>query len=162
MDAYDGIEKRQRHLPHWEQPGGSYFITLALRRPAPVDLSDPDVAPLIISALRHLDGQRYWLYEYAVMPDHVHAIVRVPSLRGQSEPLWRILKSLKGFTARRINEATGRSGPLWQQETHDHLIRGEDDYLRIAAYIIDNARRRGLVHEPTGWPWAGRGRGDGP
>ena len=58
-----------------------------------------------------------------------------------------------------INEVCGRRGPLWQDETYDHIIRNQADYQETAAYILDNAPRKGLVKQATDWPWWGKGGG---
>ena len=49
--------------------------------------------------------------------------------------LSEILHSWKSFTANAINRALGRKGVLWQDESHDHLVRSEASLARITAYI---------------------------
>ncbi len=159
MHEIGGFGIRRRHLPHWEEPGATYFLTFCLLRPPTVDLTDPPIAQLVVDAIRYFDGRRYWLYDYTVMPDHVHLILQVIDCGGRSERLWRITHSLKSWLAHQINDLVGRTGPVWQQESYDHLIRSDLDYAEKAAYILDNARRRGLVEDPAAWPWCGHGRG---
>jgi REP element-mobilizing transposase RayT len=160
MERYiNGFRKRSRHLPHWEDPGATYFITFTLRKPAQVDLTQPRIARLIVNALRFLDGDRYLLYDYTVMPDHVHAIIQPMAEGSSAESLSRITHSLKSWLAHKINELCGRRGPLWQDETYDHIIRNQADYQETAAYILDNAPRKGLVEQATDWPWWGKGSG---
>jgi len=154
--------RRKRRLPHWEGPGETYFLRFSLLHPSLVDLTRPDVAPIIIDALRFHDNQRYWLYDYTVMPDHVHAILKPVVRDGKTERLGDITGSLKGFMAYRINRLIGRSGNLWQDETYNHIIRDEREYHAWAKYILENAQARGLIDDPTQWPWWGRGSGDGP
>ncbi len=153
------FERRARHLPHWEEPGATYYVTFALRRPPPVDLTRPDIGRLIVGALRHFDGRRYVLYDYTVMPDHIHFILRPLGPPGESERLSRITQSLKGWLAYRINRLCARSGPLWQDESYDHILRNDADYQEKAGYILDNPSRRGLIADPTEWPWWGKGSG---
>jgi putative transposase len=126
------FERRKRDLPHWEEPGATYFIRFAVRRASEVDLTQCDVASIIIDALRHFDGVRYWLYDYTVMPDHVHAILKPIVREGKTEYLWSVMRSLKGWAAPRINAALKRSGPLWRDETYDHIIRDQAEYERCA------------------------------
>ena len=159
MREIQAFERRRRHLPHWEEPGATYFVTMCLQRPPVADLTDPTLASLVVGALRHFDGKRYWLYDYTVMPDHVHAILKVVEREGKSERLWNITHSLKSWLAHRINETLGRNGQVWQHESYDHLIRNQEDYEEKAAYILDNPIRRGLITDSTQWPWWGRGRG---
>ncbi len=157
--SVDALERRKRHLPHWEAPGEAYFITFCLARPPAVDLTEARFASLVVAALCHFDGSRYILYDYVVMPDHVHCILQPTVADGRTEPLSRIMQSLKGWLARQINAAAGRSGKLWQTETYDHLLRNVADYEEKSAYILDNPFRSGLVQQGAEWAWCGRGSG---
>ncbi|HJN17400.1 MAG TPA: transposase [Armatimonadota bacterium] len=146
-------------MPHWEEPGATYFLRFGLQRPAVVDLTVPEIGRLVVGALKHWDGDRYVLYDYTVMPDHVHAILRPIVDAHSAEQLSRILGPLKGWLARQINALVGRQGPLWQAETYDHIIRDDADYLARAGYIFDNPHTEGLIADPLDWPWWGRGSG---
>jgi len=112
-----------------------------------------------VDALRFLDGRRYDLYDYIVMPDHVHAILRPIAEDGRAERITRIARHLKHWLGVRINQILGRSGPVWQIETYDHALRGEKDYEEKASYIYTNAQVAGLVDDPLDWPWWGQGNG---
>jgi len=151
---------RNRHLPHWEEPGAAYFVTFTLKMRHMCDLSSDELAPVIVGALRYFNGERYDLYEYVVMPDHVHAIMRVSLHGGTSESLDRIMHSIKSWTANRINERLGRTGTLWMDETYDHIIRDDEDYRNHAAYIWLNPFVAGLTDDPDMWPWFGDGQED--
>jgi len=153
------FEKRARHLPHWEGPGETYFVTFCLRRPPTVDLTDPEIAPLVVGALRHFDGRRYVLYDYTVMPDHVHLIMRPVVCNGRAERLHQITHSLKSWLAHAINKRLGRSGRVWQEEACDHVIRNDRDYEEKSTYIRNNPGERGLLGVLAEWPWWGTGSG---
>jgi REP element-mobilizing transposase RayT len=149
----------RRDLPHWEDPGATYFVRFSVRRSWPVDLTAPEIARIVIDALRFSDGRRYWLYDYTVMPDHVHVILK-PIVRDEkAEYLWSILRDVKGWSARQINKLLGRRGPLWRDESFDHIIRNRADYRESAEYILQNPAVAGLIEDPTEWPWWGKGSG---
>jgi len=150
--------RTRRHLPHWEEPGTTYFITFCLARGVRADLTRLEVAQILSGALHYFAGERYDLYDHTIMPDHVHAIIK-PMRRtdGSWEPLSRILHSIKSWTANRVNEALGRRGALWQDETYDHVIRDEKDYDTKSEYIWLNPVVAGLVQRPEDWPWWGNG-----
>ena len=152
----------RRRLPHWEQPGGTYFVTFRPADSSTVDLTSPDIAPLIIGAMRHFNGQRYRLYDYTIMPDHVHMIIQPEIMGGTCEPLYRIMHSIKSWTAHRINEALNRRGKFWLDESYDRLVRGQRDYEEKARYIWENPARRELVKDPADWPWWGNGQDAAP
>jgi len=156
----DGFRRRKRYLPHWEGPGEAYLLTFALRRPPVVDLTEERYGRLVVDALRFFDGKHYDLYDYTVMPDHVHVILKPIASAGKSGGLSRITHSLKSWLAHRINELAGREGDVWAKGSYDHVLRNQKDYEEKAAYILDNARRRGLVDDPAAWPWWGTGAAD--
>ncbi|MFQ6133931.1 MAG: transposase [Armatimonadota bacterium] len=148
---------RSRRLPHWEEPGATYFVRYSLRRPHACYLACVKPALIVIASLRFFHGRRLELYDYTVMPDHVHAIIRPIPARGTTEPLSRLLQVIKGWSARQINDMLGRTGSLWQDESYDRLLRGEEDYMAHANYVWENPVRQGLVGRAEEWPWWGRG-----
>jgi len=99
-------------------------------------LSDPGVRQIVSQAITHFQGTRYFLREWVVMPNHVHAVV-TPR---EEHSLSAILHSWKSFTANAINQHLGRVGSLWQKETFDHIVRSPEQLERIEQYIHDNPR----------------------
>ncbi|MGY6555494.1 MAG: HsdR family type I site-specific deoxyribonuclease [Wenzhouxiangella sp.] len=97
-------------------------------------LKDPANSRIVADALRHFDRDRYEIASFVVMPNHVHVLFR--PLAGHAIP--EILKSWKGFTARKINKRMGKNGALWQEEYWDRLVRNEGQFFKIAEYIRDN------------------------
>jgi REP element-mobilizing transposase RayT len=79
------------------------------------------------------------------MPNHVHVLFQL----FQGESLAKLVGSWKSFTTRRINATLNRHGSLWQDESYDHLIRDENEFVRAANYIRDNPVKAGLI----GWRW---------
>jgi hypothetical protein len=67
----------------------------------------------------------------------------------------RLMKSLKGFTAREANRLLGRTGePFWQRESYDHRVRDDAEWNRIAHYIEDNPVKAGLVSCAREYLWS--------
>jgi REP element-mobilizing transposase RayT len=112
-------------------------------------MGNSQVAELVADALRHFDGQRYRLYAWCIMPNHVHILIE-PLIPHQ---LSKILHSWKSFTATAANRLLHRSGDFWQPESYDHLIRDERDFAHAIDYIVDNPLKAGLKD----WPWVWRG-----
>jgi REP element-mobilizing transposase RayT len=82
------------------------------------------------------DGDRYWLGDYIVMPNHVHALVQV---RGAAQ-LQLVVRAWRNASTHRINRQLGRHGRLWQDDWFDHIVRDDEALARIRAYIRNNAR----------------------
>ncbi|MHC4702200.1 MAG: valine--tRNA ligase, partial [Planctomycetota bacterium] len=110
-------------------------------------LRDPGLAEIAHNALRHFDDRRYELVAWAVMPNHVHAIIRPFPGHELSE----IVQSWKSFTSKEINRRLGREGSVWMDEYYDHLIRNEKDFANQVDYVLANPEKAGLGH----WPWCG-------
>jgi len=64
-----------------------------------------------------------------------------------------ILKGIKGASARIVNQALQTCGPLWQEESFDHVIRSDESLAQRIDYIRQNPVRRGLVRMPEEYPW---------
>ena len=151
---------RRKKLPHQTCDGATHFVTFQRTKNVAVSLADPAIAPITINALQHFAGSRYLLYDYTVMPDHVHVILKpLPREKGL-EPLGRIVQSIKGWTARHINMVIGRRGAFWQDGSYDHIIRNRQDYEEKTKYIWNNPQVAGLVTDAERWPWSGRGQGE--
>jgi REP element-mobilizing transposase RayT len=171
-----GIWIRDRwYVPHVERPDSIYFVTFRLADSLPARyavtnapnealcriqstldkglgnrwLGRQDVATVVQEALYFWHGERYVLGPWAVMPNHVHLLIRPY----ESEELASIMHGLKSYTANKGNEVLGRTGAFWQREYYDRLVRSYKELDRIARYIVDNPERAGL--EP--WPWRGWG-----
>ena len=88
------------------------------------------------------------LEKFVVMPNHVHGIIVIgcetrqeqspcPTVRNST--IGDILCAYKSVTTKSCNKmdaATGRK--IWQYKYHDHIIRNNDEYMRICQYIDDN------------------------
>jgi putative DNA methylase len=89
-------------------------------------LRDPRASAAVLEAMEHFAGDRYELGDRKVLPNHVHVLVRpLPGFE-----LEAILHSWKSYTAKAINSLLGRSGPVWQQESYDRLVRDSSELGR--------------------------------
>jgi len=108
-------------------------------------MRDSRVARIVADAIRHFHGQRYRLLAWCVMPNHVHVLFSPQP----GHELETILHSWKSYSANKANTLLARSGPFWQREYFDHLVRDESSLRKITKYIQDNPKRAGLLN----WPW---------
>jgi len=97
-------------------------------------LERPDVRNLAIDSLHFFDGKRITLDCYVVMPNHIHTIFSVKA----GHNLDKIMKSIKGVSARKINKLIGSSGNLWQANFWDRLIRSPNHLAWTRDYIVKN------------------------
>jgi hypothetical protein len=63
------------------------------------------------------------------------------------------MKLIKGVSARNVNQLLGSSGPLWQEESFDHVLRTDESFLEKREYIRQNPVRARLVISPEDYRW---------
>ena len=107
------------------------------------------------------------LHEYAIMPNHFHAIIEIVfsknrkgdsgKFQSPSQTIGAIIRGFKGASTKRIKEYyfsednSARTGELqfaptkfaptdkiWQSNYYEHIIRNEKSYHRISKYIKNN------------------------
>jgi REP-associated tyrosine transposase len=119
-------------------------------RSGPLFLRQEAISSLVVESLyRGEELGHYQLGPFVVMANHVHVLL-LPST-----PPSRLLKSLKGVTARNANRVLGRTGEsFWQRESYDHWVRDEHEWTRIATYIENNPVKAGLVSNPENYRWS--------
>ena len=96
--------------------------------------------------------QWYYLLSFVIMPNHMHLII-IPRDKNISE----CLKSIKGFSARRLNSMLDRKGSIWQTGFYDYVLDGEEKVLSRMRYIEDNPVRKGLVTRPESYQYSSMG-----
>lgn len=134
----------ERNLPHWQYGGSSYFVTFRLL----TGTLDPGERDLVLDACRHWDGERMELHAACIMPDHVHLVLSpFEKSPGEWYTLSELLHSIKSFTAHEIARDRGEPGQVWQDESYDRLIRG-DEFSDTLKYVANNPVEAGLV---DGW-----------
>ena len=186
--------ERGANLPHWFQPGVSYFVTFRTEDSIPAEVSRrwharratwllnhgismcepnwrdcldrlaederrefhetfsrqylesldkgigecslrrPELSKIVADSLLHFDNDRYHMGDFVVMPNHEHLIV---CLLGCNE-IETICTSWKRYSAVKINQAIGKKGRFWQEESFDQLIRSDDQFEAIQKYIASN------------------------
>jgi len=99
------------------------------------------------------------LCEFVVMPNHIHAIIRIMEFRGvlhtlnapksPSNTIGAIIRGYKSAVSKQIRECGGggmvmggkkmfRNVSIWQRNYWEHIIRNETEYTKIAEYIRNN------------------------
>ena len=113
-------------------------------------LARPNARAVVTNSLLRFDGERLRLHAAVIMPTHVHLLLE--PLGGHD--LSRILKGIKGTSAREINKLLGTTGTFWLAESYDHIVRSEKQYRRLIRYIADNPVKAGL-REDEYWHYQG-------
>ena len=96
---------------------------------------------IVEDALLFFNGERYDLVAFVVMPNHVHILMKLK----EGNELIEIMRSIKSYTAKKINENENRTGPVWQSESYDRLIRDPAHFENVIRYIIANNKNLAWV-----------------
>ena len=122
-------------------------------------LSDDRLAAEVQSSLYHFAGERYDLLAYVIMPSHFHWLFKprpewIATLGDGADhrsPRERIMQSIQRFSGQVCNRLLGRQGQFWARESYDHVVRDEDEMIRILDYIELNPVKRGWVDQREKW-----------
>ena len=209
-----------RNLPHWRQPGATYFVTFRQADSIPKSVlaewldirqrwyrahnlepaqreADPEkfaagylriprtirrafekqqakmlheeldrchgscvlrgheVQTEVAEALKYFHGDRLWLGDFVLMPNHVHLIIQ-PFDAWELEDL---LGSIKKWTSRKIgrkydvatsilpqaeSETEASRHRFWQYESYDRIIRDVEELAAFRRYIVRNPEAAGM------------------
>ena len=132
----------------------------------PAWLKDEAVAQIVANGLKELDGEGYRLDAYSIMSNHVHVVFKPLLEAGElietidpngklivtadHPSLARIMKSLKGKSARLCNQILGRQGQFWEHENFDRVVRS-DRFSSTIKYVLNNPVKAGLVSDWRNW-----------
>ena len=108
----------RRRLPHWQAEGSIYFITFRLAR----GVLTADERRLVLDHIKSGNAQFYHLIAVVVMSDHVHALMTL----SWGMELSRVVKGIKGVSARLLNQMRGTRGAVWQDEWWDRIVRSSE------------------------------------
>ncbi len=97
------------------------------------------------------DRFRVRIDKYVIMPNHIHLLISIPGIeirdareRPLQEKQHSIVANIVGYikmnASKRIHYIN-KDVKVWQRLSHDHIIRGEKDYLKIWDYIDTNVIR---------------------
>jgi putative transposase len=98
---------------------------------------------------RNLAGAKVRVLAYALMTNHIHAIV-IPE---RADSLALLFRRVHGRYAQYVNIRRGRSGHLWQGRFYSCPLDGA--HLATALrYVEENPCRAGIVEHPEDYRWS--------
>ena len=158
-----GESRRDCALRHGNRHFALADDALDLARTGPRWLERADIAQLIVENIFHHAEERFRLWAFVVMPNHVHLLLEPLTISKNSGTelndddfvaLPRITHALKSYTSKRTNSVLNRHGAFWQEESYDHWVRDEKEFSRVVVYIENNPVKAGLVDLPEKWQWS--------
>ena len=136
-------------------PGGTFFFTVVLAHRGSSVLVDRIAA--LREAFRATRRERPFAIDaVVVLPDHLHAVMTLPTDDADFSGRWRRIKGLFTHTVMRdgLPLAHDHRGlhALWQRRFWEHTARHESDFARHVDYIHFNPVKHGLVSRVSEWP----------
>ena len=144
----------RRNLPHFQAEGRTFFVTFCTKNAWELP---PRARDVILDRCINAHGRTAIVHTVVVIPDHVHLVVTpLRDSAGEDVPLERILREIKGASAREINELLDREGSVWQAESFDHMLRTYESMEGKVEYVCQNPVRKGLASRPGEYKWLWR------
>ena len=144
--------KNSLRLSHFDySTARAYFITICVKDGRAL-FSDRELAERTIAYLKESkDKHDYRIYAYCLMPDHLHVLLNPAE---SNIPVSRFLQTFKSQTGFWHKKEHGM--PLWQRGFYDHVVRKNEDLIKIVQYVLENPVRRGLAGTAKEYPYSGR------
>jgi REP element-mobilizing transposase RayT len=99
-------------------------------------LRDPKCRKVIWGATADsADRPGFRIVQFSIQDRHLHLIVEARDARALS----RGIQGLKVRIARRLNKRLGRTGPLFADRYHQHILRTPREVYHALQYVLGNA-----------------------
>jgi len=136
-------------------PGGTFFFTVTLANRRSRLLTEHIDG--LREAFHHVRQRRpFETVAVVVLPEHLHAVWRLPAGDADYPGRWRAIKSrfTQWVGKREVPIPRTRSGAyrLWQPRYWEHTVRDEADLHHHLDYIHYNPVKHGLVGRVQDWP----------
>jgi len=144
----------RRTLPHLLKDNRPVFVTFGTFKRWELPAEDRQ---LVFECCLQERGATIDLHA-VVMPTHAHLLfTALRNDEGWLVSLPHVMRLIKGRSAHFINKHLDRHGPVWQEESFDHVLRSNESLSEKANYICQNPVRAGLVGREIDYPWLWRG-----
>lgn len=153
----------RKRMKRWDAPGTVRFLTFSCFERLPL-FSNPRIADHFVESLGSArDAERFELFAYVVMPEHVHMLMRsslplsAPLRRLKTTFAQRVISRWRELDAPILNKLTGADGTVrfWQRGGgFDRNVRDLDELQREIRYIHRNPVVRGLCMTPPDYVWS--------
>jgi REP-associated tyrosine transposase len=136
-------------------PGGTYFFTVTLADRSATTLVD-HIGHLRAAVRGVRVKHPFTLCAMVVLPDHLHAVLRLPEGDDRYSMRWRMIKA--DFTGRlrkqgiKFGDRGNGERDLWARRFWEHTIRDHQSLARRIDYLHFNPVKHGYVQRVADWP----------
>ncbi|WP_317855346.1 transposase [Chakrabartyella piscis] len=145
-------KRKQNRLANYDySQNGAYFITICTKDKQNILWNEThvvgassarqkytlsDCGRIVDTAIMGIDKiyTTITIDKYVIMPNHIHMILVIENDgRALHAPtISHAVQQMKGIVTKQIGHT------IWQKSFHDHIIRGEKEYLKILEYMETN------------------------
>jgi len=126
-----------------------YFLTICSLGGQEV-FKDPQIVNWLLEKLKECcKSHGFTNYVYCFMPNHVHLLLGCE----EGFDLIAMVKHFKQLTGYHFKKE--KSKGLWQKSYYDHILRKEEDVVKVVRYILENPVRKGLVKQADEYLFSG-------
>ena len=144
------------HYRRSQADGATFFFTLTLGDRTS-SLLTTEIERLRKAYRTAQENHPFETIAICVLPDHLHAIWRLPEGDADFGLRWGLIKrsfssGLPAATARSESKILKREKGIWQRRFWEHQIRDDLDLQRHVDYVHYNPVKHGLVPRVKDWP----------
>ncbi len=129
----------------------TYHITTRCNNKELLFNKDIDFIHYLEILSRCKDKLYFLLYDYTIMHNHVHLLIK-PT---ESANISRVMQAINRQYARWYNAYYKRNGHFWESRFDSVLITDDRQLLAVMRYIDYNTVRAGLCKNPVEWKYSG-------
>src|ERR1051325_8908918 len=145
------MSRYPRHLREFDYRGFyRYFLTFCTHERSRHFTTRAHVDLVSQQIQRTCTDERFAGIAYCFMADQLRLLVEG---KRDDWDLKRFIKNAKQYSGFHFKRRTGL--PLWQRYGFEHVLRDEEDTMKVAYYIIANPIRAGMVTSPSDYPYWG-------
>lgn len=147
----------------WRREGGVFFFTVVTYQRRKL-LTNDAARTYLREAIERTRAERpFETLAIVFLPDHLHAVWRLPTGDADYSTRWRLIKSRFTRALNGSNACVQSTHPtashlrrgeraIWQRRFWEHVIRDAADLKRHVDYIHYNPVKHGLVDAASDWP----------
>ena len=138
--------------------GGTFFFTVNLNDRTTTLLVDHIGS--LRQAIRQVKAQHpFDILGMVVLPDHLHALWRLPDDDGDYPLRWSLIKAafsrqLPPLETVNLSRRLKRERGVWQRRYWEHRIRDEQDLQHHLDYLHFNPVKHGHARSAVEWPYS--------
>jgi len=145
-------KSRSLRLPGWDYRSPyDYHVIIATKDRRPL-FHQPKAVKIFVDNLRdQTKAAGFTIWAFCIMPDHIHILCQPPD--NSEIDLTTFIGRVKSVTSRALAKA-GFGWRIWQRGFYDHILRSDEDRLKIARYIAANPVRQEMTENIEDYPYS--------